>query len=259
MLARAWSAHSAIRDPEPAEDALIHTLDRAQAFSLLLAHILNNHGLVDYRLGRTTQAENAWRRSIVLYRELAPAGGASIGAPLANLSDLLRQRKRFAEAIGFATQALEVYDVGLGSNSSRSAQVLHLLGGTLIDCGEYRQARSVLTRALDITNHTVGPRHRQTGLIIASLAYLESRERNWSRSLDLYRDGIQIIEETSGPNHPELTTPLAGYSKVLRRLKRAGEARVIDQRRLAIRTLATAGALSTVSLRELNEERSPAK
>ena len=213
----------------------------------LLARIFNNQGLVEYQMGLFRQAGKSYGRSIELYRK---AKAAAVGSPLANLGELLRIQKRFAESRQHLLEALAVFEKFAGPDSLKAAQALELLGASLLDSGNEREARLALDRALRILEKATGASSYSYASVLVKLARIDAGEGQTVRAEERYLAARTIFESTAAPNHPLLIRTLREHAALLRRLKRKTEARNLDARRAAMQ--ASAGPLrQAVSVDEL--------
>lgn len=233
----------------PTGDEFRYTLVPGETSERLLALILNNQGLVAYRLGQLKQAEKCWRRSISLYRQRPGEATGAVAAPIANLGELLRVLKRFPEAAEQLTEALSLFEVTLGPESYRAALVLNLLGNTLSETGDLGQARRLYDRSLAMTRKVAGEEHSQIGIILSNLAELEVRLGANARALELYTRSLDILEKSLGLTHPQLIPTLTGQASLLKKLGRSKDAKRIEARRNSIQ--AASARPGMVSLEDL--------
>ncbi len=249
---RALSVHASIKT-SPSDEEFRYTLVAGETVENLLALILNNQGLVAFRLGQLSQAEACWRRSIALYKRATTSPSVTIAAPMANLGEILRFQKRYAESAEQISQALSIFEVTLGPESYRVALVLNLLGNTLVGSGDLAQARRLYNRSLVIMRKLGGAENSVTGVTLSNLAELHALEGTNSRALELYASGLEILEKSLGPAHPTLIPTLTGQAILLRKVGRAKEAKLAEARRNDIQ--ASASKSSFVSLEDLQRGR----
>ncbi len=249
---RAVAVHSTIPDL-PSNNEFRYALAGGETDGLLLALILNNQGLVAYRLGQTRQAEACWRQSIQLYGQTPGVANGAVGAPIANLAELLRFKKQFAEASKLLVEALYMFDKSLGPNSFRAAFILNLQGHVLAEMGDLIQARLSYERALSLTKQFAGEWHSQAGIILSNLAELHGRQGDSTSALALFDHSLKILEKALGPAHPQLIPVLKGQAALLRRVGRSKDAKRIEARRNSIQAASTKSGM--VSLEDLQNGR----
>ena len=252
---RALAVHVTIRETAETDggDHLRYTLVPGETSERLWALILNNQGLVAYRLGKLRPAEQCWRQSIDLYRKTPGIATGAVGAPMANLGELLRLQKQFPEAAEQLTAALSIFETTLGPDSYRVALVLNLLGNTLSETGDLAQARRLYNRSLALTRKHAGEEHSQNGVVLSNLAELEVREGSTGRALELYTRSLEILEKSLGPNHPILIPTLMGQVALLRQLGRSKDAKLTATRLNSLRAGSVRSGI--VSLEDLRQER----
>ncbi len=237
----------------PKGNEFYYTLVPGETEVNLLALILNNQGLVSYRLRQFKEAEKCWRRSISLYRQQPGKATGVVAAPIANLGELLRLQKRLPEAVEQLTEALSLFEVTLGSESFRVASVLNLLGNTLAATGDLTKARQHYDRSLATIRKLAGEEHHQIGVILSNIAELEVRQGASARALELYTRSLDILEKSLGLTHPQLIPTLTGQASLLKKLGRSKDAKRIEARRNSIQAVSARPGM--VSLEDLQNGR----
>ena len=84
--------------------------------------------------------------------------------------------------------------------STEAAQLLDKAGSYLQRRGQYTQADSFLTKALNIREKALGPEHPDTILNLALLYYNQGK---YELAEPLYQQALGIYEQTLGSNHPK--------------------------------------------------------
>ena len=232
---RAIAVHAAIRALPP-DNEFRYALGSGETTGRLLALILNNQGLVAYRLGQKRQAEACWRRSIQLYRQIPGEASGAVGAPIANLAELLRFKKQFSEASKLLVEALSMFEKSFGPDSFRVALILNLLGNAFMETGDLTQARLSYDRALILTKQFAGEGHSHAGIILSNLAELEVRQGTYTGALVFYDRSLEILEKALGQTHPQLIPVLTGQASLLRKIGRSKDAKRLEARRNSIQT-----------------------
>ena len=113
---------------------------------------------------------------------------------LNNLAQLYEDTERYAEAIPFFEQALQINIMVYGEDSSPYAGNLHNLGFLNLVLGNYRDAEPILLKALEIRRLTLGNSHPDVRSSLAALAELYAATSREREALDRMEECISIDE-----------------------------------------------------------------
>lgn len=112
--------------------------------------------------------------------------------------------------------------------------VLRKFGIYLTASGQYRPARTVCERVLDIAEGAYGPGHPEVAIALGNLGAVQL----WLGDLEEARTNIEralaAFQETYGPNHYEVARAFGNLSLLQRQLGEFKEARTSIERALAI-------------------------
>jgi tetratricopeptide (TPR) repeat protein len=116
-----------------------------------------------------------------------------------------------------------------------TADLLTQAGMYLWQRADYRQARTLLERALGIREKRLGPNHPLTADSLSNLANVVYDQRDLEGARPLYERALTIYEADLGPHHPRTATTLSNLANVLRAQGDLDAARPLQQRALHIR------------------------
>ena len=112
---------------------------------------LSDFGVVVNELGRTDEAEKAYRASAAILDQRLPAGDPRVAYPHSNLAGLLREAGRLPEAEIEARKALATRRKALGERHPETATTLGQLARILLELGRLPEAEATARAALAIS------------------------------------------------------------------------------------------------------------
>ena len=112
---------------------------------------LSDFGVVVNELGRTAEAERAYRASAAILDALLPAGDPRVAYPHSNLAGLLRESGRLPEAEIEARKALATRRKALGDHHPEIATTLGQLSRILLELGRFPEAEATAREALAVS------------------------------------------------------------------------------------------------------------
>ena len=112
---------------------------------------LSDFGVVVNELGRTAEAERAYRASAAILDALLPAGDPRVAYPHSNLAGLLRESGRLPEAEIEARKALATRRKALGDHHPEIATTLGQLSRILLELGRFPEAEATAHEALAVS------------------------------------------------------------------------------------------------------------
>ncbi|MCX6827830.1 MAG: tetratricopeptide repeat protein [candidate division Zixibacteria bacterium] len=119
--------------------------------------------------------------------------------------------ERYLDAISYEKQSLAISELISGPMSLSAARSLANLGSLYTMQGNYTAAESLLLRALEIENKTLGSTTTdQSAYIYRYLADLYRGQRRFQEAEAYYRLALSITESSAGPDHPEIANDLNG-------------------------------------------------
>ena len=108
---------------------------------------LSDLGVVVNELGRSEEAEKAYRASAAILDALLPAGDPRVAYPHSNLAGLLRETGRLAEAEIEARKALAIRRKALGERHAETANTIGQLSRILLELGRLPEAEAAAREA----------------------------------------------------------------------------------------------------------------
>ncbi|MCB1057002.1 MAG: serine/threonine protein kinase [Acidobacteria bacterium] len=193
-----------------------------------LAHIYLNLG-VPARSAQLFRAELDARQSLD-----EPGNPEAVGASRSLLAAALYRSGEYAAAETEARAALAELEALHGRDSPELVNALQSLGIALWYQGDFAAAREQLQRALELVEHE-GTRDRRLVGILNNVAILDAQLGDLDDAETRYRRALDVIEETRGPDHPDVAATLNNLSLVLKDRGQPEEAVKLHERALEIR------------------------
>jgi len=136
------------------------------------------------------------------------------------VSDPSQARGNTITAREILDKASKDIDKGMGQDPVQQAQMMHVMGTVYKGLEMYKEAESLLRKALDIRRRTLGSDNPETVETMIQLSVVTDR----SEGDQLLRDAVEIRRRTLGPDHPDTLVPmglLAGFLESEGRLSEA--------------------------------------
>ena len=189
-------------------------------------------GWMYFEAGRYPTARDRLARALQLVKrdgdELSSAEAESDLAFIEwALGDYQRATERLARARSTLESRLDA-QYALGRN-------LFLQGVVHNATGEYRQARKVLERSMELRRATLEPNHVRVGWTLRTLARTQLLQGDYSLALDNGRRALEIMETSFGPEHSDVAYAAQTLGVVHLRMGDLATAEQYLQRALAIR------------------------
>ena len=198
----------ASREQVTARDLLATGTARVEELAaqpIVQAQMLDALGRVNHQLGRFDDAEAMLRRALKLRRSQYGDNHADVAATLKNLSSVVRQRDRGAEALQLSGEALAIQRRVLGAKHPEVALTLSDVA-TLTD--DAAVAESLYRTARDIQRAAFGSEHLAIATTNFGLAgILRSRGAD-AEAEALLRESLAIRERILGAEHPVVVTSM---------------------------------------------------
>jgi tetratricopeptide (TPR) repeat protein len=228
-----------------------------------LAVVLNNLGVVYWRLGRLRDAQHAYERAIAVRTALGETHTRAYAQAFNNLGVAYTDLKEYSKAIEALTHAVELHrelsaddaplarawgNLGLAyqgehrtaeaealfrkalaAETGNHAGTLNNLGVLLYDSGRLEEAEPVLRAAVSDWERELGRDHPQVAIAAANLGALYTEMRRYPEAEECYQRALRIAASALPSDHPQLVQFRAGYAKLLRRLDRKKEARRLEE------------------------------
>ncbi|NQT38006.1 MAG: tetratricopeptide repeat protein [Planctomycetes bacterium] len=164
----------------------------------------NNLASALLELGKFTEAEQAFRRSIELKSVARERGDPRIAVTMVNLASLRATLGDLAEASELLRGVIELEDQLLPSNHPVRATAMENLATVKRTLGETREAERLRIECLKIKVAAYGPYHPEVGGTLSNLAVLFADEERFDEAEDACKHAIAIFEDALGPRHPLL-------------------------------------------------------
>jgi len=180
------------------------------------------------------------------------------------LGSVYETEHRYPEAEQQYLRALKIQEIVLGPNSREVGFTLHGLGQAYQAAGDTSKATEYLNRAQEIAQRSSAPGDDSRAGILVDLGEAAQNAERYAEAESLYKQAIDVYENTVGPEHPDLTRALLYLGCLYRDeeqfdMTKAGP---LLERALAIREKAlgpdhpsTASALTNLSLLDFYEHK----
>jgi tetratricopeptide (TPR) repeat protein len=127
----------------------------------------------------------------------------------------LYQAGKYADAVPWAHQALDIHKAVLGQRHPGTAQSLHSLAWLLQAQGDYAAAKPLYEQALDIRKAVLGERHPSTASNLAWLANLRQAQGDYAGARPLYEQALDICKAVHGERHSDTAQSLNNLAELL--------------------------------------------
>jgi tetratricopeptide (TPR) repeat protein len=206
--------------------------------SLGLATALNNLGNGLAELGKSVEAEAAYRAAFAIYVRFYGEAHPFVSAARMGISRVLMDRGMFEESKQFAMAALAYDSVRLGPRNATIATRFGRIGAILIEQRRFVEAEDHLRRALAIRRAALGPEHSYSAISMNELAGLYRASGDLARAEPAYREALALRRRIHTSTHPYLAFTLTGLGAVLLERAKLEEAESLLREALAIREAA---------------------
>jgi len=171
---------------------------------LELVPSLNGLALAHRYQGNYSAAEQAYRRAIALYGDLADPQQASAnqGILLDNLANLYRVQGNLEEATRLAQQAFVIFEATLEPNHPTIATSLNNLAALYKAQGQRSEAITALEQALQILEANLGQNDATLAIPLSNLAAVYEDQGDFQRAEPLYQRSLDLLQSQWGDSHP---------------------------------------------------------
>jgi CHAT domain-containing protein len=150
-------------------------------------------------------------------------------------ADELQSAGRYAEAIPYARQALEIEERVSGLNHPNVGNILNYLALLHYRRGSYADAEPLFQRSLAIVEKAFPPDHPEVAVTLSNLASLYRHQGRYADAEPLYQRSLAIHEKALGADHPDVATSLSNLASLYQDQDRYSDAELLNKRSLAIR------------------------
>ena len=156
-----------------------------------------------WRQGREhEQAQQALQDAVELAARLGPTGDAERAQAMVTLSDFLRFRGRYHEALDWARQSLALNRQLHGEQHPGTVESLRALASIHMRRDETAQALDFNQQALDATRRIYGDDHLRTAYVRANLGHVHYQLGDHARAEAMAREALVTFEQRLGAEHP---------------------------------------------------------
>jgi CHAT domain-containing protein/Tfp pilus assembly protein PilF len=188
------------------------------------------------KLGRSSDAEGAWRRAIKIIEDTSGAEAVLLTPMLNNFAKLLIEQNRLEEATKLAERSLAIREQKLGPEHPAIITALETLIALNNKMGAKRNNDELYKRIISLHEKQTGP--LSPAIVREATVYGNSLEDQgrYEEAEPYYRRALSIQEQVLGPNHPNLSESLQDISGLLDNQGRFEEANSFAERALKIDT-----------------------
>ena len=166
-------------------------------------------------LGLWSEAERQMRRAYELSRVHRGAGDLETVEILRELTYIVSDQGRDAEALDMMKTVFDLESRQLGTGDPRMAQVMQDLGVQYLGVRQYAQAEPLLKKALEIQTRRLGYNNLQILFTIESLATLYIYQAKYAEADALLTKALESCRRLYGPDHPHTQRETFGLVRVL--------------------------------------------
>ncbi|HKD61676.1 MAG TPA: protein kinase, partial [Terracidiphilus sp.] len=153
--------------------------------------LFNNWALTLTEAGRPVEAEEAYRRAVVI-SDSSAAAGTGLPALLHNYANVLRELRRFPQATQYADRALELS--GKMGNPVLMTQVGLTKARIYRDVGDYERAQAAFEEVQRAMEKQLPPTHFAFGVIASDRSLLAQARGDLPTALELANKAITLSE-----------------------------------------------------------------
>ncbi|MBT4487748.1 MAG: CHAT domain-containing protein [Rhodospirillaceae bacterium] len=170
---------------------------------------------------------------LVVFAPLAAAQSPGLMAAYRQY-EALTSKGKYAEAVQFARNALELGKNELGPTHQTYAVLLNNLADLYGVLGRYDEAVPLYGRSLAILEKALGPEHTSIARLLNNLAKLHYRQSRFREAEPLYKRSLAIREKAYGSDHSDVARSLNNLAALYLAQGRYGIAEPLYRRSLAI-------------------------
>jgi tetratricopeptide (TPR) repeat protein len=199
--------------------------------SVEIAGVLNHLGMLGKYNGLFDEAEDAYRRALLIVAGSETALTADL---YHNLGGLAHARGHFAKGEPYARRSVEIRERLLGPDHADTASDVAALAALLDGQARYVEAERLYCRALAVFERYNDADRCDVAVIMNNLAALYQATGHLDEAEQLYLRSIRAKEKQLGKNHPDLALTLNNLAVLYRSQKKMTEAASLYCRAIAI-------------------------
>jgi tetratricopeptide (TPR) repeat protein len=210
-----------------AETSFLETLHQAARFGPEDARMgvtLNSLAMVYAEEKKLAPAEESCRRALAILGKTSGENSIDVGDANFNLSTILMQEGRHAQAIPYMQRTLLTYETMLGGGDVKTAAALCMLGDLYRIAKSYKQAEEPLRRCAAIREADGGMQNALLADALHSLALTYEGEGNYALAEPRFTLAEKIRQNTLGITSPLLALTMEDHAALLKRMGRDKEA-----------------------------------
>lgn len=200
--------HKALRD-----------LEAALVSDERLAVTLNNLALCYCAQGKHKDADPLYQKALSIDQSAGSESKLMLADDFSNIASHYRKQDMYSQAEPLYQQALKIWEEELGDGSAEVGQCLHNLGMLYFQQGRCDAAIANFRKALSIRDSIYGSKSKEYAETLVRLATTYCSLNRCEEADPLFEQGVQILEYTMDPIHPELIEAMEAY---LTHLKKVG-------------------------------------
>ncbi|KAL2650605.1 hypothetical protein R1flu_018733 [Riccia fluitans] len=162
----------------------------------MTGNILEHLGSMYLKLNKPRDALPLFERSLAIKKELQGDDVASIVRTMMGLANTYSELDMSSRSIDMYQQILRSVEDALGPDDEDLAAPLMHLGSSLMEDGRLDEAEMTIQRALNLTERSVGGADGKYGVAACVLAQVKSSKGEFDAAVDLFKKGLQVIEDS---------------------------------------------------------------
>jgi tetratricopeptide (TPR) repeat protein len=199
-----------------------------------LATSLNKLAIFYYSMGRYTESEPLYIKSLAIREQQLGANHPDTAQSLNNLASLYQLMGRYSEAELLYIRAITICEQQLGESHPFTANSINNLAEVYRSMGRYIEAEPLFIRSLTIREQQLGANHPDTSNSLNNLSLLYASMGRYTEAELLSLRALIIRENQLGKNHPDTGTSLNNLASLYELMGRYTEAEPLYVRSLAI-------------------------
>ncbi|MFL5765018.1 MAG: tetratricopeptide repeat protein [Bacteroidia bacterium] len=221
-------------DYDRAEPVLEEAVKLCPDNSLSAATALNNLALVQKAIGKYSEAEVSFKRSVGIYKILKMTAHPDYTNPVNNLGELYRVMGRQQEAVDAFEEVIAIRKKTIGTEHPNYANALNNLALVEYAIGNYESAEKHLLECKEIYKKTLGEKHKFYANCLNNLASVYKSEDKLTEAEENYKECLRIFKEQYGEESDKYGVYLGGLAGTYRKMKRYDESIALTIRSMEI-------------------------
>ena len=137
------------------ENAIQQRLTQSSKPNMDLGFLYNNYGTTLFRIGELTQAQEAFKNAMQVWKSIGRTQSNDALNSLNNLASIAAIQKQYPDAIKKFREALAIREALYGESAATAALISNL-AKMLLEVGKLEEATSLLQRAITMANKFAG-------------------------------------------------------------------------------------------------------